>query len=97
MVLEVVQSLGLQHAGGHVLVLDALVGQNGRGEVALQFHVLQPLHVEAGDGVVAAPQLLEGLGRHSPQDLEQMPGLGQKLGSRPGCQAVPVGHHFFGG
>ena len=79
--LEVVQSLGFQHAGGHVLVLDPLVGENRGGEVTLQLHGLQPLDIETGDSVVAAPETLEFLGRHGPQDLQKLSGLGQELGN----------------
>ena len=37
---EVVQVGGLHHAGGHVAVLDALVGDDRRGEAAAQVQLL---------------------------------------------------------
>ena len=56
MLLEIVQLGRLHHPGGHVLVLDALVGEDGGGEAAAQIHGGQPLHVPLGDGVVTLPK-----------------------------------------
>ena len=55
---EVVQVARLHHAGRHIAVLDALVGEDGRGEAAAQVHVLQPLRVQTGNGVIAPPESL---------------------------------------
>mgnify|MGYP003376509832 CR=1 FL=1 len=65
--LEVGQSAPVQDAGGHIAVLDALIGENGGSELPVQVHAGQALQVEGGNGVVAFPQRLELGGRHSPQ------------------------------
>ena len=53
---EVVQVSRLHHAGGHVAVLNALVGENRRSEITAQVHLSQPLYVQFGDGVIALPE-----------------------------------------
>ena len=96
MFLHIVQLLPLEDAGGHVLVLDALIGQQGRGEVLLQVHVGQPLQVKGGDGIVALPQLLQGGAVHGLQRRQQPPGLRQKGRQAVGGEAVGVHPHFLG-
>ena len=56
------------NAGGHVPVLDALVGKNGRREIAAQVHAFQTLRVQLCDGVAALPQGLQLLGGHALED-----------------------------
>ena len=97
MFLYIVQLCPIKDAGGHVLVLDALIGQQGGGEAALQVHMGQPLQIEGGDGVIALPQLLQGGAVHGLQRRQQPPGLGQKGGQALGGKAVGVHPHFLGG
>ena len=97
MLLEELVLPRLKHPRGHGLVLDAHVGQEGRGEAPLQVHGPQPLHIEGGNGVAALPQLLELRRREVPQGGEQPSGLRQKPGQPPGRQGVSVLPHLLGG
>ena len=97
MLLDIVQLLLGEYLGGHIPVLDALVGQNGRGETPFQVHPGQPLLILGGDGVVAFPQPLQCRRVHGPQPRRQLLGLGQKFRQLLPGQAVGVGAHLFGG
>ena len=76
---EVVQVGRLHHAGGHVAVLDALIGDDRRGEAATKIHLFQPLRVQLGDGIVAFPEGLQIVGGHALKNRFQTLCLLQKL------------------
>ena len=95
--LDEVILLRFKHAGGHVLVLDALIGQHSRGQTAAQVHSRQPLHVQGRDGIVALPEGLQFFGRHGPQDGQQPLRFRQKVRQGLDGQAVGVHPHFLGG
>ena len=59
MLAEIVQLGRLHHPRGHVLVLDAFIGDDGGGEAPAQIHGGQPLCVQLGNGVVAFPEGLQ--------------------------------------
>ena len=64
-----------EHAGSHVLILDALVGQHRRGQAAVQIHVLQTPNIQLRDLVVAFPELFQFLEGHTlelPADFLRM-------------------------
>ena len=76
----------------HILILDALIGQNRGRQIPLQIHMAQPLHIEGGDGVVAVPKGLQGRPRHGAQRGQQPPRLGQKLRQALPGQLEKVAH-----
>ena len=92
---EVVQVGRLHHAGGHVAVLDALVGENRRSEITAQVHLLQPFHVQLGNGVIALPEGLQIFGRHTSEDSFQPLRPLQKLWQVVHSKAVRVHYHFL--
>ena len=81
----------------HILILDALIGQNRGRQIPLQIHMAQPLHIEGCDGVVAVPKGLQGRPRHGAQRGQQPPRLGQKLRQALRRKAVGIHVHLFGG
>ena len=97
MLLDIFKLLRRKHAGSHVLVLDALVGQDSRSQTRLQVHMRQPLRVQPGNGVVAPPEGLQFPVGHPTQPSQQVPGILQKEGQIPPGQSVRVRDHLFGG
>ena len=95
--LEVVVLALLQDAGGHVLVLEPHIGQQGRGQTPPQVHVPQPLQILGGDGVAAPPQGLEFSGRHGAQGGQEALRLRKEGGEGLRGQGVRVGPHLFAG
>ena len=92
---EVVQVRRLHHPRGHIAVLDALIGENGRGQAAVQVHVPQPLHIQPGDGVIAFPDRLQFRRGQLLEGGFQLPGLFQKYWQAVHGKAVRILRHFF--
>lgn len=61
---QIVQLRDFHHSGGHILVLDTLVGEDGGGQTAVQVHIRQPRRILRGDGVIALPEGLQFLTGH---------------------------------
>lgn len=53
---QISKRAGFQHARGHILVLDALVGQDRRGQGPVQIHPLKAFDVQRRDAVIAFPK-----------------------------------------
>ena len=95
--LEIVVLALLQDAGGHVLVLEPHIGQQGRGQLPPQVHVPQPLQILGGDGVAAPPQGLECSGCHGAQGGQEALRLRKEGGEGLRGQGVRIGPHLFAG
>ena len=93
--LKIVVLALFQDTGGHVLVLEPHIGQQGRGQPPPQVHVPQPLQILGGDGVAAAPQGLEFSGRHGAQGGQEALRLGKEGGEGLRGQGVRIGPHLF--
>ena len=57
MLIYICKLLRGKELGGHILVLDAFVGQQGGGIGPAKVHFLIPAEVQLRDGVVAGEQL----------------------------------------
>ena len=97
MLLQELILAALHHAGGHGLVLDPHIGQQGGGQAALQLHGPQAVHVQGGDGVIAPPQLLELGRREGPEGGQKTFCLGQEGRQTVRRQRVQVLTHPLGG
>lgn len=79
----------------HVLVLDALVGQQGRRTESFPVHSKKPLMVQLGNFVIAAPKPGLLLQRQSLQIVLHLPGFPEEGGLAQGQSILPVFLHFF--
>ncbi len=91
--LHIVQLRLGKHAGSHILILDALVGQKGRRQIPAQIHGLQTPDIQAGNLVIAPPQGLQLTAGHGPQPLAQPLRLVQKHRQPLAGEAVRVHPH----
>ena len=53
--LDIVQGCLVKYLGGHVLILDALIGQDSRSQPALQIHFLKTAVIQIRQSLITAP------------------------------------------
>ena len=97
MLLDIFQLPLRERAGGHVLVLDAVIGQDGGGQAMAQVHALQPLRVHRRDGVIALPKGFQLPIGHGAELFRQDLRLRQQRRQVPDGKAVRIHTHFFRG
>ena len=71
MLLQKGKLMGFKNSWSHVLVLDAVVGEQGGGAGAAELHLLKAAEVQLRDTVVTGEQLFQGCVIQPPQPLRQ--------------------------
>ena len=95
MLLHIFKLLLSEHAGRHIAVLDALVGQNGGRQPGAQIGLPQALDVLPHDRVAALPQGFEGSFVHAAQAVVQRFRTVKELRQVAPRQRVRVDVHLF--
>ena len=95
MLLHIIKLAVLEHRRRHILIGDALIGQDGRRQLMVEIHLLQPVIILFCDPVIACPQLLCFPVRQSLKEMDDLFCLFHKSRQSAGRQIVSIYIHLL--